>query len=60
MTDKAVELLRVKLDKLAQDDETKIAIINESIINCWQGVFPLKDDKPKKEGMTAWGTRIAK
>lgn len=42
MTDKAVELLKSKLDKLASDDETKVAIINQSILNGWQGVFELK------------------
>jgi hypothetical protein len=47
MTDKAVELLLIKLNKLAQDDETKIAIINESIVNSWQGVFPLKAEIKK-------------
>ena len=33
-----------KLDKLASDRETKIAILNQSIFKNWQGVFPLKDD----------------
>lgn len=42
MTDKAIELLKGKLDKLASDDETKIAILNQSILNGWQGVFELK------------------
>ena len=47
MTDKAVELLIDKLNKLASDDETKIAILNQSIMNGWQGVFPLKQDHEK-------------
>jgi hypothetical protein len=45
MTEKAVELLIEKLNKLASDDETKIAILNQSIVNGWQGIFPLKDEK---------------
>ena len=45
MTDRAVELIIEKLNKLAADDETKIAILNQSIENSWQGVFPLKEDK---------------
>jgi hypothetical protein len=44
MTDRAVELLFINLDKLAQDDETKIAIINQSILKGWQGVFSLKQE----------------
>ena len=45
MTDRAVELLHLKLTKLAGDnEEMKIAIINQSIFNGWQGVFALKDE----------------
>jgi predicted phage replisome organizer len=51
MTDRAVELLHIELNKLASDDETKIAILNQSIVNSWQGVFPLKEsNKPKSTG----------
>lgn len=50
MTDRAIQLLHIELNKLASDDETKIAIINQSIVNSWQGVFPLKDQaKPKEQ-----------
>lgn len=59
MTDRAVELLLSNLQKLAGDDEQKkIAILEQSIFHGWQGVFELKDDmvgnqtrstsKPKK------------
>lgn len=44
MTEKAVSLLRTKLDKLATNDNEKILILNQSIENSWQGVFPLKTD----------------
>ena len=50
MTDRAVELLVDKLNKLASDDETKIAILNQSIVNGWQGVFPLKGDTQRQSG----------
>jgi len=46
MTKKAEELLINKLDRLTNDKEEQIAILNQSIMNSWQGVFPLKD-KPK-------------
>ena len=50
MTDKAIELLKSKLEKLAPADaQTQIEILEQSIMNNWQGVFPLKDSA-KKEG----------
>ena len=50
MTDKAKELLKSKLEKLAPaDEQTQIEILEQSIMNNWQGVFPLKDSA-KKEG----------
>ena len=45
MTDRAIILMLKKLDDLASDDETKIAILNQSILNSWKGIFPLKDNK---------------
>ncbi len=44
MTDKAITLLLGQLDKLATDDATKISVLEQSIVNGWQGVFPLKDN----------------
>lgn len=45
LTPKAEQLLLSKLNNLASDDTTKIAILEQSILNGWQGVFPLKEDK---------------
>lgn len=45
MTDKAITLLLGKLDKFANNDEDKIAILEQSILNGWQGVFELKTKK---------------
>lgn len=54
MTIKALELMLKKLDGLASDDFTKQKIIDQSIENCWQGIFPLKkqpsDCKPQVTG----------
>lgn len=47
MTDRAVQLLITKLNDLASDDTHKIAILEQSIVNGWQGVFPLKDTTDK-------------
>jgi phage replication O-like protein O len=44
MTERAEELLLNKLDKLSNNEEEQIAILNQSIMNSWQIVFPLKGD----------------
>lgn len=40
-----------KLDKLSEGDNNKaVKILNQSVDNCWQGLFELKEDsKEKKE-----------
>lgn len=43
MTDHAVDLLIKKLNEMSPSIEDQIEIINQSIMNGWQGVFPLKD-----------------
>lgn len=45
LTDRAEELIINELDKLATDEKTQVAILNQSIMNSWQGVFPLKVNK---------------
>ncbi len=47
MTDRALELMLKKLDTLAKTDEEKIAILEQSIANSWQGIFPLREDNAK-------------
>lgn len=47
LTDKALKLTMSKLDKLAQTDTAKIHILEQSIESCWQGIYPLKEEKPK-------------
>ena len=44
MTDRAITLLLNKLKKLSDSEDVQIKMLEESIINCWQGVFPLKID----------------
>lgn len=43
LTDRAKKMLLNALNKLAKDDKTKIAILNQSIFHNWQGIFELKD-----------------
>lgn len=45
MTDRALKLLLNELDKLSEEDNMKIKILEQSILNSWQGVFPLKNYK---------------
>lgn len=51
LTDYAMRLMLNNLNKLANDDNTKIAILNQSIMHNWQGVFPLKNGytEPQKQ-----------
>ena len=42
MTAHALQLLIGKLSKMARTDEEKIEILNQSILNGWQGVYPLE------------------
>lgn len=44
LTDRALTLLLRNLDKFAKNDSEKIEIINQSILNGWKGIFPLKID----------------
>ena len=57
MTDRAITLLKNKLKGLATvngafDRELAIAILNQSILNSWQSVFPLKEDYGRKAPVT--------
>lgn len=49
MTEYALKLMLKKLDELGNTDDTKIAILNQSITNNWQGIFPLKDGNTRHE-----------
>ncbi len=43
MTGKALTLLLNKLDKMSDKDNSKIEILNQSILHSWQTVYKLKD-----------------
>ena len=44
MTDKAERMILIELQKLAPNDKEKqVAILNQSTMKGWRGVFPLKD-----------------
>lgn len=50
ITKKGMELIMKKLDRLAMDNDEKIAILHQSIENGWKGVFALKE-KPMRQEM---------
>ncbi|MCK4446822.1 MAG: hypothetical protein KAW56_07050 [Candidatus Marinimicrobia bacterium] len=43
MTEKAEEMLLNNLNKLSKDKKEQVAILNQSVFHCWQGVYQLKD-----------------
>lgn len=53
MTEKAKELLLRKLEKLGGTEQERIAILNQSIENGWQGVFPIGGEKKSYNRPTA-------
>lgn len=49
LTDRAIQLAVGKLRKMSDDVEEQIAIIDQSIMNGWSGLFPLNQDKGNKK-----------
>jgi hypothetical protein len=58
LTDKALTLILNKLDKSAKNDQEKIDILNQSVMNSWKGVFAIKAEqgKPFKQPNTKTDT----
>ena len=56
LTARGLELIIKKLDKLSDKKQEKIEILNNSIMNNWQGVFPLSDEQ--KKALTNANTKI--
>lgn len=50
MTDKAVELAIKKLRKMTDNVDEQIAIVEQSVMNGWQGLFPLKENGRESKG----------
>ena len=50
LTDMAVELAQKKLSELSDgDNEKAIKILNQSILKCWQDLYPLKENKDQQK-----------
>ena len=58
LTERAKQLALSNLRKLSTDEETQIAIVNQSVLNGWQAFYALKEEeKPvirKSEKLTRW------
>ena len=57
MTDHAVDLMIGKLQKMSSDVNEQIEILNQSIMNGWTGVFPLKKEQQasgRQETVPSW------
>ena len=50
LTDRAMKGILNKLDNYASDDLEKIEVLENSIVNCWQGIFPIKEKAPSGIG----------
>lgn len=49
MTTRAFKLLLNKLNKLSDNEETQIKILEQSILHSWQDIYTLKEDKVKSK-----------
>lgn len=49
MTDRAKQLALSKLQKMTSDIDEQIAILDQSVMNGWQGLFPLKESSKKQD-----------
>lgn len=59
MTSKAIDLAMKKLEDLSKgDNDVAVQVLDQSVLNCWQGLFPLKEEKQqtkkKDDFMEMW------
>lgn len=48
MTERAIQLAQKKLDELSKgNNDVAIQILEQSVMNCWQGLFPLREEARK-------------
>ena len=49
ITDKALTLTLNKLIKISLNEQMQIDVLNQSILNCWQGIFEIKEENFKQK-----------
>lgn len=50
LTNRALEMIINKLNTLSKDEKEQIKILDQSIINNWQNIYPIKEDERKSTG----------
>ena len=58
LTERALKTILNKLDKLAANDFGKIEILENSIVNCWQGIFEIKKEAHKGAYQSKYNSSI--
>ena len=58
VTQRALKGILNKLDKIALNDYEKIEILENSIMNCWQGVFEIKKEAHKGAYQSKYNSSI--
>ena len=58
LTERALKTILNKLDKIALNDFEKIEILENSIVNCWQGVFEIKKEAHKGAYQSKYNSSI--
>ena len=58
LTERALKTILNKLDRLAVNDFEKIEILENSIVNCWQGVFEIKKEAHKGAYQSKYNSSI--
>lgn len=49
MTERAIKMLINKVQKMANDLETQVAIIDQSIMNNWTDIYPIRNNYMNKK-----------
>lgn len=56
MTDKAVKLMLNRLNTLAPNDtKRQVSILEQSIMQGWKSIYPLKEDEKENKGGSSYG-----
>ena len=50
LTDRGMKGILSKLNNYANDDLEKVEVLENSIVNCWQGIFPIREKAPSGIG----------
>ena len=48
LTERALKMVLNELDKLSSDEDTRVRIVEQSVLHCWDTVYPLKTEQAWK------------